>query len=169
MQRIEQSSNQISNIISVIDEIAFQTNLLALNAGVEAARAGDADKGFYRCCPGGERASQRSAQAAREIKGLIRNSADEVAVGVRLVEATGDALNVIQQQVLTMNSQLDAIATSAKEQSVGLAEVNTAVNQMDEFTAERGNGGRVHCRQCHTSPAKSSGFEVESSSFSWMK
>ena len=80
--------------------------------------------------------AQRSAQAAREIKGLIRNSADEVAVGVRLVEATGDALNVIQQQVLTMNSQLDAIATSAKEQSVGLGEVNTAVNQMDQVTQQ---------------------------------
>jgi len=136
MQRIEQSSNQISNIISVIDEIAFQTNLLALNAGVEAARAGDAGKGFAVVAQEVRELAQRSAQAAREIKGLIRNSADEVAVGVRLVEATGDALNVIQQQVLTMNSQLDAIATSAKEQSVGLGEVNTAVNQMDQVTQQ---------------------------------
>ena len=136
MQRIEQSSNQISSIIGVIDEIAFQTNLLALNAGVEAARAGEAGKGFAVVAQEVRELAQRSAQAAKEIKDLIRNSVDEVSTGVRLVQETGEALKVIEQQVVTINTQLDAIATSAKEQSVGLAEVNTAVNQMDQVTQQ---------------------------------
>lgn len=136
MQRIEQSSNQISSIIGVIDEIAFQTNLLALNAGVEAARAGEAGKGFAVVAQEVRELAQRSAQAAKEIKDLIRNSVDEVSLGVKLVQETGHALKVIEEQVITINSQLDAIATSAREQSVGLAEVNTAVNQMDQVTQQ---------------------------------
>lgn len=136
MQRIEQSSNQISNIIGVIDEIAFQTNLLALNAGVEAARAGEAGKGFAVVAQEVRELAQRSAQAAKEIKGLIRNSGEEVSAGVKLVQETGDALRHIEEQVVVINSQLDAIATSAREQSVGLAEVNTAVNQMDQVTQQ---------------------------------
>lgn len=136
MQRIEQSSNQISNIIGVIDEIAFQTNLLALNAGVEAARAGEAGKGFAVVAQEVRELAQRSAQAAKEIKELIRNSTEEVSTGVRLVQETGQALKVIEDQVVDINTQLDAIATSAKEQSVGLAEVNTAVNQMDQVTQQ---------------------------------
>lgn len=136
MQRIETSSSQISNIIGVIDEIAFQTNLLALNAGVEAARAGEAGKGFAVVAQEVRELAQRSAQAAKEIKDLIRTSAGEVESGVKLVTATGDALKVIEQQVVAINTQLDAIATSAREQSVGLAEVNTAVNQMDQTTQQ---------------------------------
>ncbi|MCY1667583.1 methyl-accepting chemotaxis protein [Rhizobium sp. SL86] len=136
MQRIEQSSNQISSIIGVIDEIAFQTNLLALNAGVEAARAGEAGKGFAVVAQEVRELAQRSAQAAKEIKDLIRNSVDEVSTGVKLVQETGEALKVIEDQVVTINTQLDAIATSAREQSVGLAEVNTAVNQMDQVTQQ---------------------------------
>jgi methyl-accepting chemotaxis protein len=136
MHRIEESSSQISNIIGVIDEIAFQTNLLALNAGVEAARAGEAGKGFAVVAQEVRELAQRSAQAAKEIKDLIRNSVDEVSSGVKLVQDTGQALTVIEEQVVTINAQLDAIATSAKEQSVGLAEVNAAVNQMDQVTQQ---------------------------------
>nr|WP_247749921.1 MULTISPECIES: methyl-accepting chemotaxis protein [unclassified Rhizobium] len=136
MQRIEESSNQISSIIGVIDEIAFQTNLLALNAGVEAARAGEAGKGFAVVAQEVRELAQRSAQAAKEIKGLIRNSGEEVSNGVKLVQETGQALKIIEDQVVAINHQLDSIATSAKEQAVGLAEVNTAVNQMDQVTQQ---------------------------------
>ncbi|WP_084638538.1 methyl-accepting chemotaxis protein [Ciceribacter selenitireducens] len=134
MQRIEQSSNQIANIIGVIDEIAFQTNLLALNAGVEAARAGEAGKGFAVVAQEVRELAQRSAQAAKEIKDLIRNSSTEVESGVKLVKDTGDALKTIEAYIVTVNQHMDAIAISAREQAVGLSEVNTAVNQMDQVT-----------------------------------
>ncbi|WP_429925438.1 methyl-accepting chemotaxis protein (plasmid) [Agrobacterium vitis] len=136
MKRIETSSNQISNIIGVIDEIAFQTNLLALNAGVEAARAGEAGKGFAVVAQEVRELAQRSAQAAKEIKGLIRNSSSEVEGGVRLVQETGTALKAIEDYVATVNNHMDAIATSAQEQSLGLSEVNSAVNQMDQTTQQ---------------------------------
>ncbi len=136
MQKIEQSSNQVANIIGVIDEIAFQTNLLALNAGVEAARAGDAGKGFAVVAQEVRELAQRSAQAAKEIKDLIRTSSVEVASGVELVSETGRSLQTIDGYIVTMNQHMDAIATSAKEQSVGLSEVNTAVNQMDQVTQQ---------------------------------
>ena len=136
MRRIEESSQQISNIIGVIDEIAFQTNLLALNAGVEAARAGDAGKGFAVVAQEVRELAQRSASAAKEIKGLIQKSSDEVGNGVQLVRNTGVALKAIGDYVSQINQLMDAIATSAREQSTGLAEVNTAVNQMDQTTQQ---------------------------------
>ncbi len=136
MQKIEASSNQVSNIIGVIDEIAFQTNLLALNAGVEAARAGEAGKGFAVVAQEVRELAQRSAQAAKEIKDLIRNSSVEVQSGVKLVSDTGEALKTIEGYIVTVNQHMDSIATSAKEQSVGLAEVNSAVNQMDQVTQQ---------------------------------
>ncbi|WP_438755057.1 HAMP domain-containing methyl-accepting chemotaxis protein [Pararhizobium sp. O133] len=136
MGRIEQSSNQISNIIGVIDEIAFQTNLLALNAGVEAARAGEAGRGFAVVAQEVRELAQRSAKAAKEIKDLIRNSTAEVENGVKLVSETGEALKTIEDYVVVINQHMDAIATSAREQSTGLAEVNTAVNQMDHVTQQ---------------------------------
>jgi methyl-accepting chemotaxis protein len=136
MGRIEQSSGQISSIIGVIDDIAFQTNLLALNAGVEAARAGEAGKGFAVVAQEVRELAQRSASAAREIKDLIGKSSVEVGTGVKLVSATGTALETIERYVVTINEHMDAIATSAREQSVGLQEVNTAVNQMDQVTQQ---------------------------------
>lgn len=136
MERIEQSSSQIANIIGVIDEIAFQTNLLALNAGVEAARAGEAGKGFAVVAQEVRELAQRSAQAAREIKELIRNSTAEVQTGVRFVRETGDALKTIESYIVTVNMHMDAIAISAREQSMGLSEVNSAVNVMDQVTQQ---------------------------------
>jgi methyl-accepting chemotaxis protein len=136
MRRIEASSQQISSIIGVIDEIAFQTNLLALNAGVEAARAGEAGKGFAVVAQEVRELAQRSAQAAKEIKGLIRKSSSEVESGVKLVLDTGVTLKTIGEQITDINQHMDAIATSAKEQSTGLAEVNTAVNSMDQTTQQ---------------------------------
>jgi methyl-accepting chemotaxis protein len=136
MQRIEQSSQQISNIIGVIDEIAFQTNLLALNAGVEAARAGEAGKGFAVVAQEVRELAQRSAQAAKEIKALIQTSTSEVESGVKLVRDTGEALKTIGGYITSINGHMASIATSAQEQSVGLSQVNVAVNQMDQTTQQ---------------------------------
>nr|WP_298098215.1 methyl-accepting chemotaxis protein [uncultured Shinella sp.] len=136
MKKIEESSQQISNIIGVIDEIAFQTNLLALNAGVEAARAGEAGKGFAVVAQEVRELAQRSAQAAKEIKGLIHNSSDEVQSGVKLVRDTGQALKTIGGFIVEINTHMEAIAVSAREQSTGLAEINSAVNQMDQATQQ---------------------------------
>lgn len=136
MGRIEQSSRQIGQIIGVIDEIAFQTNLLALNAGVEAARAGEAGKGFAVVAQEVRELAQRSANAAKEIKGLIANSEIAVSEGVKLVSDTGEGLSSIAELVQSINTHMDAIATAAQEQSLGLGEVNTAVNHMDQATQQ---------------------------------
>ncbi len=143
MRRIEDSSEQISNIISVIDEIAFQTNLLALNAGVEAARAGEAGKGFAVVAQEVRELAQRAATAAKEIKGLIEKSSAEVGTGVRLVLETGQSLKSISDHVSRINQLMEAIATSAREQSTGLGEINTAVNQMDQSTQQNAADGRT--------------------------
>lgn len=136
MSNIEKSSRQITQIIGVIDEIAFQTNLLALNAGVEAARAGDAGRGFAVVASEVRALAQRSAAAAKEIKALISTSTQQVGQGVVLVAQTGQALERIVRQVTEINGIVAEIAASANEQTTGLEQVNVAVNQMDQMTQQ---------------------------------
>jgi methyl-accepting chemotaxis protein len=136
MGAIEDSSRQITQIIGVIDEIAFQTNLLALNAGVEAARAGDAGRGFAVVAQEVRALAQRSAEAAKEIKTLISTSSQQVDAGVNLVGQTGEALNRIVGRVAAIDDLVRQISSSSQEQASGLAEVNTAVNHMDQVVQQ---------------------------------
>ncbi|OLP58377.1 chemotaxis protein [Xaviernesmea oryzae] len=136
MARIENSSQKISQIISVIDEIAFQTNLLALNAGVEAARAGEAGRGFAVVAQEVRELAQRSAQAAKEIKTLISSSAGEVKGGVSLVASTGEALREIDGLVNRVNEHVTMFARAAQEQASALSEINSSVNHMDQMTQQ---------------------------------
>ena len=136
MGAIEKSAQEISQIIGVIDEIAFQTNLLALNAGVEAARAGDAGRGFAVVASEVRALAQRSAEAAKEIKVLISASTTQVNTGVSLVGQTGEALQRIVGRVAEIDGLVSEIAASAQEQATGLQQVNTAVNQMDQVTQQ---------------------------------
>ena len=136
MAAIEKSSQQITQIISVIDEIAFQTNLLALNAGVEAARAGDAGRGFAVVAQEVRALAQRSAGAAKEIKELIGTARTEVEKGVGLVAETGASLDRIIVRVTQINGVVDSIATAAEEQASGIAQINTAVDHMDQSTQQ---------------------------------
>lgn len=136
MEGIEKVSSEISNIINVIDEIAFQTNLLALNAGVEAARAGEAGKGFAVVAQEVRELAQRSATAAKEIQALIDRSTSEISNGVDLVKRTGEALVGIATHVTNINGQISSIATATEEQLTGIQEVNSAVNAMDKMTQQ---------------------------------
>ncbi len=136
MTEIEQSSSQISQIIGVIDDIAFQTNLLALNAGVEAARAGESGRGFAVVASEVRGLAQRSANAATEIKSLIQDSSKQVERGVNLVGKAGEALGNITGRVNEISKLVTAIASSAEEQATGLGEINTGVIQLDRVTQQ---------------------------------
>lgn len=136
MGAIEKSSEAISKIIGVIDEIAFQTNLLALNAGVEAARAGEAGRGFAVVAQEVRELAQRCANAAKEIKGLISQSSTQVQSGVSLVNGAGEALQKIITRIDEINAIVSKIAHAAVDQSGGLKEVSTAVGSMDSITQQ---------------------------------
>ncbi|KIN60360.1 Methyl-accepting chemotaxis protein McpA [Sulfitobacter noctilucae] len=136
MDGIKTSSQEISKITSVIDDIAFQTNLLALNAGVEAARAGEAGRGFAVVATEVRALAQRSSDAAREINQLINSSGEQVQQGVDLVDRTGAALDAIVTSVAEISKRVGNIAASAREQSSGLAEINAAVNELDHVTQQ---------------------------------
>ena len=158
MSQIEGSANEISQIIGVIDEIAFQTNLLALNAGVEAARAGEAGRGFAVVASEVRALAQRSAEAAKEIKALISASSQQVNSGVQLVGQTGEALQRIVDRVAEIDGMVAEIAATAQQQSVGLAQVNTAVNQMDQVTQQ--NAAMVEETTAAASSLKSEAGEL---------
>ncbi len=134
MGAIEKSSDDISKIIGVIDEIAFQTNLLALNAGVEAARAGEAGRGFAVVAQEVRELAQRSADAAREVKTIISTSSTQVATGVELVNRSGQSLDEIVDKVTDLTSLIREISTATSEQSGGLSEISQAVANMDSAT-----------------------------------
>ncbi len=136
MDGIKTSSQEISKITSVIDDIAFQTNLLALNAGVEAARAGEAGRGFAVVATEVRALAQRSSDAAREINGLISTSEEQVQSGVDLVDKTGMALSAIVDSIAEISGLVSDIAMSTKEQASGLNEINTAVTDLDQVTQQ---------------------------------
>ncbi|MET0361053.1 MAG: methyl-accepting chemotaxis protein [Sphingobium sp.] len=136
MDAIEKSSQEIGQIISVIDGIAFQTNLLALNAGVEAARAGDAGKGFAVVANEVRALAQRSADAAKDIKSLINTSSEQVSQGVNLVGETGKMLDRIRSKIGEVNALIADIANGTETQATNLRQVNSAVTDMDKMTQQ---------------------------------
>jgi len=136
MQEIQQSSDRIASIISVIDGIAFQTNILALNAAVEAARAGEQGRGFAVVAGEVRSLAQRSAGAAREIKQLITDSAEKVGSGSRHVADAGRVMQDIHQQVSSVNDLVGEIRRSAAQQHSGIEQVTQAVSLLDHSTQE---------------------------------
>jgi methyl-accepting chemotaxis protein len=136
MERIEASAGKITDITTLIDEIAFQTNLLALNASVEAARAGEAGKGFAVVASEVRSLAQRSAEAAQEIKGLIAESSEHVGAGVKLVQRTDAALDRITDGIRDVAEKISEISAATREQSTGVEEISSAITQMDQMTQQ---------------------------------
>ena len=136
MNGIEQASNEIAEIIALIDGIAFQTNLLALNAGVEAARAGEAGKGFAVVASEVRALAQRSADAATEVKARVSAASTHVRAGAELVDQTGQALTRIIERVTPVSASIDAVARSSDEQAQSLGQINVAIGEMDAMTQQ---------------------------------
>ncbi|WP_298916746.1 methyl-accepting chemotaxis protein [uncultured Algimonas sp.] len=150
MSAIKDSSEKVYKITGVIEEIAFQTSLLALNAGVEAARAGEAGRGFAVVASEVRALAQRSSDAAKDINDLISTSADHVQTGVKMVDETGESLGTIAKEFAKVASLVVGIAHSAKEQSIGVAEINNAVNKMDSVTQQNAAMVEEATAACHT-------------------
>jgi methyl-accepting chemotaxis protein len=136
MDEIHRSSSKISDIIGVIDGIAFQTNILALNAAVEAARAGDAGRGFAVVASEVRSLAQRSAGAAREIKSLITDSVSRIETGTGVARSAGQTIGEIVEGAQRINQLLDEIAIGAKEQSQGVSQIGAAVQDLDRLTQQ---------------------------------
>jgi len=136
MHGIAESSKRVSDIIGVIDSIAFQTNILALNASVEAARAGEQGRGFAVVATEVRNLASRSADAAKEIRALIETSAGQVQQGSNLVEGAGQTMEEIMASVKRVADIMDEISAASSEQSDGIEQVNQAVSQMDEVTQQ---------------------------------
>jgi methyl-accepting chemotaxis protein len=136
MEEINHSSKKISDIIGVIDGIAFQTNILALNAAVEAARAGEQGRGFAVVAAEVRNLAQRSAEAAKEIKGLIGTSVDKVGAGTRLVAEAGSTIGEVVANAQRVADIIAEITSASGEQSGGIGQVHTAVNHLDQMTQQ---------------------------------